>query len=147
MNLAARTNQTLYFARISLADADKANSPQEKRRFEEAALFHLYSALSAYSNELAQHYMLAPFKSPVDLIKREGVPAELQELKLLLEQPESWLSTIIVQYERVLVSGLEQVAVNSNLITKQSDYSDLFRNVLNDMEKVIQRMREHSQEY
>ena len=147
MNLAARTNQTLYFARISLNESEQEEQPQEKRRKEEVALFHLYSSLTAFCNELVQHYMLLPFSTPAELLARDEAPAELQELKLLLEQPESWLSTIIVQYERVLLVGLEQGAANSNLITKQSDYTDLFRNTLNDMEKVIQRMREHSQEY
>lgn len=147
MNPTARTNQTLYFARISLDQADLQGAPQDKRRNEEAALFHLYSGLTAFCSEMAQQYMLAPFKSPVEFLSRDGVPAEIHGLKLLLDQSESWLSTIIVQYERLLISGLEQGLTNSNLITKQSDYTDLFRNALNDMEKVIQRIREHAQEY
>jgi len=147
MNLAARTNQTLYFARITLDQAELASSSQDKRRLEEAALSHLYGSIHAYLQELVRQYSLAPFRDIDELLNRVGVPTELQELKILSEDASSWLSGLLTQYERLLHSGLDQELPNSNLITKQSDYVSLFRNILNDLEKVIQRMREHSQEY
>ena len=147
MNLAARTNQTLYFARITLDQAELASNSQDKRRLEEAALSHLYGSIHAYLQELVRQYALAPFRDIDELLGRAGVPAELQELKILSEDASSWLSSLLTQYERLLHSGLDQELPNSNLITKQSDYVSLFRNILNDLEKVIQRMREHSQEY
>lgn len=147
MTPSARTNQVLYFARLSLDEAEAASQPQEKRRFEETALFHLYSAVNSFLNELSTQYMIEPFKTPVELLGREALPAELVELGLLAKETDSWLGIIFGQYSRVLLNGLEQGPANSNLITKQSDYTHLFRNALNDMEKVIQRMREHSQEY
>jgi len=147
MSLVSRTNQVVYFARSCLQQAEQASS-QEKRQLEEAALSHLYVGLCSFANELVIQYRLAPFQSLQTLFSRDDLPAELQELKLLSEESNAWLSQFLKQYQRMLSNGLDDGSVGQSvqLITTQSDFVDLFRNWLIELEKTIQRMRQHYQE-
>ena len=146
MSPVRRTNQAVYFARITLDQADQAVDAQQKSQLEESGLYHLYSAINSFCNELVKHYSLPPFMQLTELFKREGLPAELKELALLFEQ-QAWPFEVNRQYQRVLLEGFESAPTNSNLITSQSDYVALFRNWLIELEKTISRMREHYQEY
>lgn len=147
MSKVSRTNQVLYFTRLCLDQAEQATDTQKKRQLEEAALFHLYSAVISFSGELVAHYALDPFVGLDELFGRKGLPSELTELNLLHADTDSWLGSIVVQYQRVLQAGLDNGAVSGGLIFSQSDYVELFRNWLIELEKSIQRMREHYQEY
>ena len=146
MNPVRRTNQTVYFARIALDQADQAVDAQQKSQAEESGLYHLYSALNSFCNELVKQYSLPPFMQLSELFKRDALPAELKELALLFEQ-QAWPFEVTRQYQRVLLEGFESAPETSNLITSQSDYVALFRNWLIELEKTISRMREHYQEY
>ncbi len=55
---ADRTNQKMYFARLSTLQADKADNPQIAQASREAAVFHLHGAVLAFLQELARYYKL-----------------------------------------------------------------------------------------
>ena len=147
MSKVSRTNQVLYFTHMSLDKAEQSSDAQVKRQLEEGALFHLYSATFSFSAELVSQYGLGAFKELEELFSRPGLPSELVELSQLYSDSASWLGSVVLQYQRLLQGGLEAVGANSGLIMVQSDYVDLFRNWLIELEKTIQRMREHYQEY
>lgn len=146
MSAVRRTNQAVYFTRTILDQAEQAVDAQQKSQLEESGLYHLYSALNSFCNELIKQYSLPPFLQLSELFEREGLPVELKELALLFEQ-KTWVYEVNRQYHRALLEGFESSLVNSNLITSQSDYVVLFRNWLIELEKTISRMREHYQEY
>ena len=146
MSPVSRTNQTLYYAKTMLVNAQGAGSEQEKAQCEEVALYHLFSTLSGFANELVKQYSLPAFKDLSELFSRPDLPAELKEFALLYEQ-QAWPYELLKQYQRVSVHGFEQGLQNSNLIMSQSDYTELFRNWLIELEKTISRTREHYQEY
>jgi len=55
---ADRTNQKLYFARLSTSQADKAENSQIAQASREAAVFHLHGAVLAFLQELVRYYKL-----------------------------------------------------------------------------------------
>jgi hypothetical protein len=147
MSPVSRTNQVVFFARSCLKQAEQS-ADQEKRQQEEAALSHLYAGLMSFSNELVAQYRLPPFSTLAELFSRKELPAELYELSLLSQESNSWLAALLTQYNRMLLTGFDESAVvqSVQLITTQSDYVDLLRNWLIELEKTIQRMRLHYQE-
>ena len=145
MSSVRRTNQVLYFARLSLDQAAQTSIPQDKRMFEEQALFHLYSCLMSFHGELLNQYSLPGFERLAELYCREKLPSEIYELSLLYEKPSSWLGIITGQYRRLLCQGLEG-GLNTGLIASQSDYASLSHDCLVELESIIGRMREHYQE-
>ncbi len=146
MSIVRRTNQVLYFARLSLDSAFEAHEPQQKRYSEECALFHLYAGIMSFTNELVGQYALPSFDSLNELFARTELPSELRELKLLFSDSSSWLCALVQQYERLTKVGFDTSGPSNGLILTQSDYASLFRNWLIELEKVVQRMREHYQE-
>jgi hypothetical protein len=56
---ADRTNQKLYFARLSASQADKAENAQIAQAFREASVFHLHGAVLAFLQELVRYYKLS----------------------------------------------------------------------------------------
>ncbi|MFY0642220.1 MAG: hypothetical protein JXR16_14300 [Bermanella sp.] len=147
MSPVSRTNQVVFFARTCLKQAEQATD-QEKRQLEEAALGHLYAGVVSFANELTSQYRLPPFKGLSELFARDQLPAELYELSLLSHETSGWLGALLKQYNRMLLTGLDEggVVQSVQLITTQSDYVDLLRNWLIELEKTIQRMRLHYQE-
>lgn len=142
----SRTNQALYFAKLSIERILDVDG-QLKAQAQEQALFHLYSALCGFVQELVSQYNLAPFRDLDELFAQEGLPTELYELSLLNSQADGWVGSVRKQYNRMLQEGLENRTVNAGLISSSADYDVLFSNYLIDMEKTIQRMREHYQEH
>lgn len=55
---ADRTNQKLYFARLSVLQANKAENPQIAQASREAAVFQLHGAVLAFLQELVRYYKL-----------------------------------------------------------------------------------------
>lgn len=138
----SRTNQALYFAKQALSEASSAEGQQDIRRHQEAALFHINSALGAFCQEVVLQYGLPPFRVVSDLLSQAQLPQELKELAIMLETKDSWLSQLTTQYQRVLTQGLGEPSKNTALIVSQSDFSVLYRNYLIELENLIQRMRE-----
>ncbi len=55
---ADRTNQKLYFARLSCQQADQVEHIQQAQAYREAAVFHLQGAVMAFLQELVRYYRL-----------------------------------------------------------------------------------------
>ncbi len=148
MSHVRRTNQALYFARLSLDKAElEQQDAQSKRYSEECALFHIYAATLSFVGEVVLQCGLEPFNDLTELLSRDALPSDIKELSLLLNEPSSWLASLMGQYERVIYQGLDDSGPASGLIFSQSDYSSLFANWLIELENIVQRMREHYQEY
>lgn len=150
MSRSGRTNQVLFFARNALSSAESSREEgniQTQRQFEEAALFHLYTALSAFCAEVVAQYQMPPMRDVLELTSRQDLPAELGELRLQLASSGSWLADLVQAYQRLLLQGLTEqnngVVGQQGLITSQSDYLALFRNWLIELENLINRQREH----
>ncbi|MEY8206079.1 MAG: DUF6586 family protein [Bermanella sp.] len=146
MSSVRRTNQALYFSRLSLAKAKQAQEPQDKRYAEECALFHLHAATMSFAGELVAQYALPPFSMLSELLQRRELPSELRELSLLMADDHSWLKSLMKQHQRLLQQGLDDSTAARGLILSQSDYAELFSNWLIELEKISRRMREHYQE-
>lgn len=73
---ADRTNQKLYFARLSCQQAEQVEHVQQAQALREAAVFHLHGAVLAFLQELVRYYRLsdsAPtLKSIEDLMAEKG---------------------------------------------------------------------------
>ncbi len=148
MSHVRRTNQALYFARLSLDKAEQEQQDAQSKRYsEECALFHIYTATLSFAGEVVLQCGLEPFNDLAELLSRDALPGDIKELSLLLNDPSSWLASLMGQYERVIYHGLDDSGAASGLIFSQSDYSSLFANWLIELENIVQRMREHYQEY
>ena len=55
---ADRTNQKLYFARLSCQQAEQVEHVQQAQAHREAAVFHLQGAVMAFLQELVRYYRL-----------------------------------------------------------------------------------------
>ncbi len=55
---ADRTNQKLYFARLSCQQAEQTEHVQQAQAQREATVFHLHGALLAFLQELVRYYRL-----------------------------------------------------------------------------------------
>lgn len=55
---ADRTNQKLYFARLSCQQAEQTDHLQQAQAHREAAVFHLHGAVLAFLQELVRYYRL-----------------------------------------------------------------------------------------
>ncbi|MFT6153657.1 MAG: hypothetical protein ACJA0E_001211 [Bermanella sp.] len=141
MSRTGRTNQVLYFARLSLDKVEQAESLQDKQMMEETALYHLHTAFISLVSEVLAQYNLEPFVSIDELFSRSDLPAELHELQLAKLDSKSWLYNLLKQKQRMIIDGLKDNNVNSGLISSQSDYTSLFRNYLKEIENLAQRIR------
>lgn len=85
---ADRTNQKLYFARLSCQQSEQSEHIQQAQAHREAAVFHLHGAVLAFLQELVRYYRLndaAPtLKSIEDLMAEKGqVSPEVNVLQQL----------------------------------------------------------------
>ncbi len=142
MSMARRTNQCLFNAKQALNESEGLSDSVVQRRLEEAALFHIYTAINSYMVEVCRHYALPPFASIESLFDQVQLPAELSELAVLSQDSASWLSACLKLYRKVLMEGLGDNRPADSLITSQSDFNALFRNWLIELEKLINRQRE-----
>ena len=88
---ADRTNQKLYFFRLSCQAAGNTNDKQLYQAHCETAIFHLYGAFLAFIQELSHFYSLnMAMPTLVDLekelAKRTQVSPEIQRLHQLRQQ-------------------------------------------------------------
>ncbi|RKG31752.1 DUF6586 family protein [Acinetobacter tianfuensis] len=85
---ADRTNQKLYFARLSCQQAEQTEHIQQAQAHREAAVFHLHGAVLAFLQELVRYYRLNDFsptlKSIEDAMAQKGqVSPEISVLQKL----------------------------------------------------------------
>lgn len=103
MNARARTNQLLYQAELlaSLPAGDDEHASARQMALEESALALFELALESLLREVTEHARLSEHRWPVLLAQDGPALAELQRLRDLAAQPESWLNWLMVQLERL----------------------------------------------
>jgi len=73
---ADRTNQKLYFARLSCQQSEQTEHIQQAQAHREAAVFHLHGAVLAFLQELVRYYRLnditPTLKSIEELMTQKG---------------------------------------------------------------------------
>ncbi|MGM8891137.1 DUF6586 family protein [Psychrobacter sp. 1Y1] len=102
---ADRTNQKLYFCRLSCQSAGSTNDKQLYQAHCETAIFHLHGALLAFIQELGHFYslnMTAPTLLDIEqaLNERTQVSPEIQRLQQL--QQQGFIANIERAYQRCL---------------------------------------------
>src|SRR5690606_14275050 len=88
---ADRTNQKLYFARLSCQQAEQTDNIQQAQAHREAAVFHLHGAVLAFLQELVRYCRLNDFmptlKSIEDNMAEKGqVSPEVTVMQQLSKQ-------------------------------------------------------------
>ena len=130
----ARVNQKLYFARlhIELLQQEHAKHSHPRHVLDESIgesiVFHLVGAYRAYLQELAANYSVkaAGIDSLQALLLRFDeanlIAAELNELKVL-EESESWLSSLMHSYSEVWgvkeSGGAGQSSLNAGIALRE----------------------------
>ncbi|MGP9766802.1 DUF6586 family protein [Halomonas sp. AOP13-D3-9] len=103
MNARSRTNQLLYQAELlaALSAGDDEHAPARQMALEESALALFELALESLLREVTEHARLSDHRWTVLLAQEGPALAELQRLRDLAAQPESWLNWLVVQLERL----------------------------------------------
>lgn len=68
---ADRTNQKLYFARLSCQQAEQTEHIQQAQAHREAAVFHLHGAVLAFLQELVRYYRLNDYTPTLKSIEEQ----------------------------------------------------------------------------
>ncbi|MBF0659590.1 hypothetical protein IPZ60_12640 [Psychrobacter sp. NG25] len=130
---ADRTNQKLYFCRLSCQSAGSTNDKQLYQAHCETAIFHLYGAFLAFTQELGYFYnlnMSAPTLSDIEQALSEStqVSPEVQRLQQL--QQQGFLANIERAYQRCLYAVPPDTVVDEKLSNDTKQSSDLIVNVV-----------------
>ncbi|MFV5523605.1 DUF6586 family protein [Acinetobacter variabilis] len=123
---ADRTNQKLYFARMTCQQAEQTDHVQQAQAHREAAVFHLHGALLAFLQELVRYYRLndlsPTLKSIEELMAAKGqVSPEVTVLQHLSK--DGFLAELkrayrLCQYAPEPSSPQPEDETSSNLIIK-----------------------------
>lgn len=102
---ADRTNQKLYFARLSCLHVQQAQTPQQQSKAVEESVFHLYGVYCAFLQEIARHYRLTLVQPTMEHIKmalasQSLVSPEVIQLEQVCQQ--GFLADIIQAYHLCL---------------------------------------------
>lgn len=159
---ADRTNQKLYFARLSCQQAEQVEHVQQAQAYREAAVFHLHGAVLAFLQELARYYRLsdtAPtLKSIEDLMAEKGqVSPEVTVLQQLAKHgfiAELKRAFRMCQYAPEPSSPEPEQETSSNLIIKVTQTSQawlpdaqILREWLRDLTQLIDGFRNEMVEF
>ncbi|MGQ7262663.1 DUF6586 family protein [Vreelandella sp. V005] len=103
MNARSRTNQLLYQAELlaTLEAGEDEHAPSRQMALEESALALFELALESLLREVTEHARLSEHRWRVLLSQQGPALAELQRLRDLQAQPESWLNWLTGQLERL----------------------------------------------
>lgn len=103
MNARSRTNQLLYQAELlaTLEAGEGEHAPSRQMALEEGALALFELALESLLREVTEHARLSEHRWRVLLSQQGPALAELQRLRDLQAQPESWLHWLTGQLERL----------------------------------------------
>ena len=123
---ADRTNQKLYFARLSCQQAEQIEHVQQQQAHREAAVFHLQGAVLAFLQELVRYYRLNDFlptlKSIEEKMAEKGqISPEVSILQKLSK--EGFLAELnrayrLAQYAPEPTAPEPENETSSNLIIK-----------------------------
>ncbi len=149
----ARVNQKLYCARLVL-DVARHSDGAANTALLEAVLFHLVTAYRCYLNEIVDDQPTAEPTSALHAVRqREQLDLErrpaLDELALL-EQGGAWPQRMLAAYAEITAStapqrrGASAIAVAD--VTASAD-ADNCRSWLDQFQALLQRQRDHAQEW
>ncbi|MGO3119782.1 MAG: DUF6586 family protein [Moraxellaceae bacterium] len=130
---ADRTNQKLYFCRLSCQSAGATNDKQLYQAHCETAIFHLYGAFLAFTQELGYFYSLnipTPTLSDIEkaLSERTQVSPEIQRLQQIRQQ--GFLANIERAYQRCLYAVQPDTIIDEKSSSETAQSSDLIVNVV-----------------
>ncbi|WP_201595948.1 DUF6586 family protein [Psychrobacter vallis] len=130
---ADRTNQKLYFCRLSCQAAGSTNDKQLYQAHCETAIFHLYGGFLAFIQELGHFYSLnmnAPTLLDIEqaLGERTQVSPEVQRLQQL--QQQGFVANIERAYQRCLYAVLPDTIIENRPSSDMVDAPDLIVNVV-----------------
>ncbi|MGP5229234.1 DUF6586 family protein [Psychrobacter celer] len=132
---ADRTNQKLYFCRLACQAADSSSDKQLYQAHCETAIFHLYGALLAFTQELGHFYGLnitAPTLCDIEqaLSARTQVSPEVQRLQQL--QQQGFVANIERAYQRSLYAVPPDTVIDETLSASRdtAKATDLIVNVV-----------------
>lgn len=130
---ADRTNQKLYFCRLSCQAAGNTNDKQLYQAHCETAIFHLYGAFLAFIQELSHFYslnMAMPTLVDVEnaLAERTQVSPEVQRLHQLRQQ--GFLADVERAYQRCLYAVPSDTVVEDSTTNERVQAPDLIVNVV-----------------
>lgn len=143
-----RTNQKMYFASLALTQwrtaesVDSIESAGKVQAARESAIFHLHGAAVALCYEICSFYRLdADFESltsdQLSKLTAETlkVSPELNELLLLINQPENWLSQLVLAYRQIQSPALNLSAASFH------SHAEI-EHIRNELKSLILRCRE-----
>ncbi len=130
---ADRTNQKLYFCRLSCQAAGSSGDKQLYQAHCETAIFHLYGTFLAFMQELTHFYSLDMAAPTLESIKqalneRTQVSPEIQRLEQL--QQQGFLANIERAYQRCLYAVLPEQLTTDSVSDTQRESRDLIVNVV-----------------
>ncbi|MGO3668679.1 MAG: DUF6586 family protein [Vreelandella alkaliphila] len=153
MSPRSRTNQLLYQAEllVGLPTGNDEHTQARQMAIEESALALFELALNSLLKEVTEHARLNEHGWQVLLNEKGPAVAELQRLRDMLQQPDSWLHWLVGQIEKLHSDeGASKRAVqNPSMIAVGSQVSvaeQLLTN-LHAAKRDIAALRETSQEW
>ncbi len=143
MNAQSRTNQLLYQAELlaSVERGDDEHAPSRQMALEEGALALFELALESLLREVTEHARL-PAHHWRELLSQDGpCLAELQRLRDLQAQPNSWLNWLTGQLERLHCNdgAARRTVVNPAMIAVGNP-ADLRQQVLDNLQAAKREM-------
>lgn len=153
MSPRARTNQLLYQAEllVGLPLGDDEHAPARQMAIEESALALFELALNSMLKEVSEHARLESHYWQQLLASDGPAVAELQRLRDLMHQPESWLYWLTAQLERLHSSegAAKRRMVNPSMIAigSQAPLTEQLLTHLAAAKQEIAALRETSQEW
>lgn len=153
MSPRSRTNQLLYQAEllVGLPAGDDEHAPVRQMAIEESALALFELALNAMLREVCEHARLETHAWQ-QLLASDGPDiAELQRLRDLIGQPDSWLCWLTAQLERLHSSegAAKRRVDNPSMIAvaSQASFSEQLLTHIAAAKQEIAALRETSQEW
>lgn len=143
-----RVNEKLYFARLSLNAAENADRAMQSALLE-AAVFHLVGAYRCYLHEVTATPSTT-FSDAIEIAPTMTQPSAAFEELLILERQSSWLSQLLAAYNEVitpmpkLTKPVDDLALVD--ISAQPDNIKC-HDWLRQLQQLIERQREHAQEW
>ncbi|WP_447045534.1 DUF6586 family protein [Vreelandella sp. H-I2] len=153
MNARSRTNQLLYQAELLATSSvgEDEHTPSRQMALEEGALALFELALESLLREVTEHARLSEHRWNVLLASDGPALAELQRLRDLKAEPESWLNWLAGQLERLHSDegAARRASHNPAMITVggQANLRQQLLDKLQDAKREIEALRETSLEW
>ncbi|MCZ2720443.1 hypothetical protein O1D97_01970 [Marinomonas sp. 15G1-11] len=149
---ASVTNQRLDVARRFLIMTNGVEESWMEKAYENAALFHLKSAINGLLQEVCSNYSLKRDMNISALLghaqeKGTSIPV-LQELNALSFDPASWFSQLEKDYTVAIECySRSPVVVSTNVIASSQSLESSIAFYLKSITELVLRYREESSEY